>query len=150
MEHRMPRNAGVSFQGRPSIWRAQGTVLGWRVFTMGKIPGFYHGEKYQIWPSTAGFIHESWIKTWKSIWWSSNGNFETIKACFFWSRDFQTNSWSNLSMVDTWMVCGIVDQSYLKQKWHENLHIHSRTIALSCLAPINWTCLPEEIAIWRQ
>ena len=76
--------------------------------------------------------------------WNNKGMF------FFWSGDFQTNPWSNLPMVDTWMVCGIVDQSYWK-KWHENLHIHSRTIALSCLAPINCylatvddlTCRPD-------
>ena len=86
-----------------------------------------------------------WImdKNLEIIWWSSNGNFETIKACFFLARDFQTNPWSNLQMVDTWMVCGIVDQSYLKKNGTKTF-IHSRTIALSCLAPIKWTCLPEK------
>ena len=90
---------------------------------MGKIPGFYHGEKYQIWPSTAGFIPWIMDKNLEIIWWSSNGNFETIKACFFFGRViFRQTHGVILPMVDTWMVCGIVDQSYWKKMARKPAH----------------------------
>lgn len=122
MEHRMPRSAGGSSL-RPTEHLA---CPRHRV----RMVGVHHGENTWLLPwgkipdLTINSRFHPWImdKNLEIIWWSSNGNFETIKACFFWSGDFQTNPWSNLPMVDTWMVCGIVDQSYWKKMARKPAH----------------------------
>ena len=73
------------------------------------------------------------------------------KGMFFFGRVIfrQTHG-----VICQWLILGWFAALWTKvieKKWHENLHIHSGTIALSCLAPINCylatvddlTCRPD-------